>query len=112
MFDRNVANPKQEQQSLTFTPDEHEYAHIPGRLGPPGRATDELISVNLTLGKSRMWLASNKSSSKLREYRKMSSGTVGKEQCRLSTYSTCLLQPLNRGMQRNIVFTTLYKHCT
>lgn len=58
--------------------------------------------LNITFGRSRIWLASSNSSSKLREYLKMSSGTVGSEQWRLSTYSTCRLQPLNIGIQRNM----------
>lgn len=56
-----------------------------------------------TFGKSRMWFASSSSSSKLLEYRKMSSGTLGSEQCRLSTNSTCRLHPLKIGMHLNIV---------
>jgi len=58
--------------------------------------------INTTLGRSRIWLASSKSSSRLREYLKMSSGTVGSEQWRLSTYSTWRLQPLKIGIQRNM----------
>lgn len=61
----------------------------------------------LTFGRSRIWFASNSSSSKLLEYRRMSSGTHGKEQWRLSTYSTCLLHPLKIGMQRNMVHYSL-----
>jgi hypothetical protein len=61
------------------------------------------ISLSITFGKSRMWFASNSSSSKLLEYRKMSSGTFGSEQCRLSTNSTCRLHPLKIGMHLNIV---------
>ena len=56
-----------------------------------------------TFGKSLMWLASSNSSSKLLEYRQRSSGTLGNEQWRLSTYSTWRLQPLNMGMQRNML---------
>lgn len=59
-----------------------------------------------TFGKSRIWLASKKSSSKLLEYRNMSSGTFGKEQCRLSTHSTWRLH-LNKGIHRNMLDTTL-----
>ena len=58
--------------------------------------------INTTFGRSRIWLASSKSSSRLREYLKMSSGTVGSEQWRLSTYSTWRLQPLKIGIQRNM----------
>lgn len=50
-----------------------------------------------------MWLASSRSSSRVLVYLMISSGTAVREQCLLSTYSTCLLQPLNIGMQRNIV---------
>jgi hypothetical protein len=51
----------------------------------------------LTLGKSRIWFASRSSSSKLLAYRMMSSGTVLRVQCLLSTYSTCRLQPFRKG---------------
>lgn len=60
----------------------------------------------LTFGKSLMWFASKNSSSKLLEYRKISSGTVGNEQCRLSTHSTWRLH-LNKGIHRNMLDTTL-----
>lgn len=59
--------------------------------------------LTLTFGRSRMWLASSSSSSSDREYRRISSGTFGSEQCRLSTYSICRLQPLKIGMHLNIV---------
>lgn len=45
-----------------------------------------------TFGSSLSWLASRRSSSKLRLYRNISSGTVCKLQCRLSTDSTWRLQ--------------------
>lgn len=55
-----------------------------------------------TFGKDWILFASSKSSSKLLEYLSISSGTLTKEQCLLSTNSTCLLQPLNIGIQRNM----------
>lgn len=61
------------------------------------------------MGNSRKWLASSSSSSKLREYRSISSGTLVSEQCRLSTNSTCRLQPLNIGMHLNIFTTILHE---
>lgn len=57
---------------------------------------------SFTFGKDWILLASSKSSSKLLEYLRISSGTLTKEQCLLSTNSTCLLQPLNIGIQRNM----------
>lgn len=56
----------------------------------------------LTFGRDWILFASSKSSSKLLEYLRISSGTFAKEQCLLSTNSTCLLQPLNIGIQRNM----------
>lgn len=57
---------------------------------------------SFTFGKSRRWLASRKSSSSDREYRKISSGISVNEAWLLSMNSTCRLH-LRRGMQRNIV---------
>lgn len=65
--------------------------------------------MSLTLGRSRIWLASSSSSSSDREYRRISSGTFGSEQCRLSTYSIWRLQPLKIGMHLNIVVRAI--HC-
>lgn len=87
---------------------------IPHNTHTDGRRSEAAFTCNnswwhhhfffqLTFGKSRMWFASNKSSSRLREYRRMSSGTLGSEQCRLSTNSTCRLHPLKIGMHLNIV---------
>lgn len=58
-----------------------------------------------TLGRSRMWFASKRSSSKLLEYLRISSGTTPREQWRLSTASTWRLQPLKNapGMHLNIM---------
>lgn len=56
----------------------------------------------ITFGKDWILFASSKSSSKLLEYLRISSGTLAKEQCLLSTNSTCLLQPLKIGIQRNM----------
>lgn len=60
------------------------------------------------LGKSRIWLASSSNSSSDREYRRISSGTLGSEQCRLSTYSIWRLQPLKIGMHLNIVVRAIH----
>lgn len=68
-----------------------------------------LMPMFLTFGKSRIWFASSSNSSKLREYRIMSSGTLGSEQWRLSTNSTWRLQPLKIGMHLNIVDLWLSK---
>ena len=48
-----------------------------------------------TFGSSLRWFASSRSSSKDLAYLTRSSGTTPKLQCRLSTYSTWRLQPLN-----------------
>ena len=58
--------------------------------------------IELTLGRSRKWFASSRSSSRLRAYLQSSSGTTESEQCRLSTYSTCRLHPLKIGMHLNM----------
>lgn len=60
---------------------------------------------SFTLGRSLMWFASKRSSSKLLEYLKISSGTADREQWRLSTVSTCRLHPLKNapGMHLNIM---------
>ena len=58
----------------------------------------------ITFGRSRIWFASRRSSSKLLAYRIMSSGTVLKVQCRLSTYSTWRLHPFKKpGTHLNIL---------
>ena len=58
----------------------------------------------ITFGRSRIWFASSRSSSKLLAYRIMSSGTVLKVQCRLSTYSTWRLHPFKKpGTHLNIL---------
>ena len=69
----------------------------------------------LTFGRSLSLLQSRRSSSKLLAYRIMSSGTELREQCRLSTYSTCRLHPLKMGMHLNILpqnSSTQNFHCT
>ena len=64
----------------------------------------ENIIHGLTFGRSRIWFASRRSSSKLLAYRIISSGTVLRVQCRLSTYSTCRLHPFKKpGTHLNIL---------
>lgn len=57
-----------------------------------------------TFGKSLMWLASSNNSSKLREYRRISSGTAESVAWRLSMNSTWRLHPLKIGMHLNMMF--------
>lgn len=63
--------------------------------------------LNLTFGRSLILFASRRSSSRLRGYRRISSGIVDNRQCRLSTYSIWRLHPLKSGMHLNIVILTI-----
>lgn len=57
----------------------------------------------LTLGRSRMWFESRRSSSRVLEYLKISSGTLARDECLWSTYSTWRV--LRNGMHLNILAT-------
>lgn len=67
----------------------------------------EIVIFCRTRGNSRIWLASKSNSSKLLEYRRTSSGTVMRFQCRRSRYSTCLLHAGNKGIHLNIFMSPL-----
>lgn len=119
---RNRHEPRRKQNEMEKkrrqeVPTTAHNTHTAARLGAALHATILMMSslfLLFTFGKSRMWFASNNNSSKLLEYRRMSSGTFGSEQCRLSTNSTWRLHPLKIGMHLNIVsnFSFLFFYLT